>query len=225
MIRALLQGDRPRKLDWLAAGERDRAAAMTVPWRREDFLLGRWAAKRLLASVLGCEPGPALEIRAAPSGRPEALLDGQPLRLSISISHREGLALAAVDDAGRPLGADLEAVEPRSDAFVRDYFTRSEIAAVAAGERNLLANLIWSAKESALKALRTGLRLDTRSVEVRLPEDGGSEGWRPLAVHARETGEDFAGWWRRDGGWVLTLAASPPPALPRQLLDRAPGRV
>ena len=154
------------------AGERDRAAAMAIPWRREDFLLGRWAAKRLLSAVLGCAPGAAMEVRAAPSGRPEAFLDGQPLRLSLSISHREGLALAAIDDAGGPLGADLEAVEPRSDAFVRDYFTRSEIAAVAAGERNLLANLIWSAKESALKALGVGLTLDTREVEVELGEHG-----------------------------------------------------
>ena len=168
MIRALLQGDRPAKLDWLAPGERSRAQALGIPWRREDFLLGRWAAKRLLSTVLGCAPGPGLEIRAAASGRPEVLLDGQPLRLSLSLSHRQGMALAALDDAGSPLGVDLEAVEPRSDAFVRDYFTHKEIAAVAAGERDLIANLIWSAKESALKALGVGLTMDTRAVEVEL---------------------------------------------------------
>lgn len=204
MIRALLQGDRPKKLDWLAKGERDRAAAMAIPWRREDFLLGRWAAKRLLSSVLGCDPGPALEIRAAPSGRPEVFLDGQPLRISLSISHREGLALAAVDDAGKPLGVDLEAVEPRSDAFVRDYFTVSEIAAVAAGERNLVANLIWSAKESALKALGVGLTLDTRAVEVELASVPGAD-WRSLRLHGAT---EWGGWWRRDGGHVLTLVGA-----------------
>ena len=204
MIRALLQGDRPRQLDWMAAGERDRAAAMAIPWRREDFVLGRWAAKRLLSAVLGCAPGAAMEIRAAPSGRPEAFLDGQPLRLSLSISHREGLALAAIDDAGGPLGADLEAVEPRSDAFVRDYFTRSEIAAVAAGERNLLANLIWSAKESALKALGVGLTLDTREVEVELAPGSGT-GWRAFQVHGAA---EWGGWWRSDGAHILTLVGA-----------------
>ena len=192
MIRALLQGDRPGTLDWLAAGE------------REDFLLGRWAAKRLLSSALGCAPGSAMEIRAASSGRPEAFLDGQPLRLSLSISHREGLALAAIDEAGRPLGADLEAVEPRSDAFVRDYFTRKEIAAVAAGERNLLANLIWSAKESALKALGVGLTLDTRAVEVELAPGTGS-GWRAFQLHGAA---EWGGWWRSDGAHILTLVSA-----------------
>ena len=204
MIGALLQGDRPRKLDWLASWERERAAGMSIPWRREDFLLGRWAAKRLLASVLGCAPGPGLEVRAAASGRPEAFLDGQPLRLSLSISHRDGLALAAIDDAGSPLGADLEAVEPRSDAFVRDYFTRAEIAAVAAGERDLLANLIWSAKESALKALGAGLTLDTRAVEVEL-SPGGAGGWRPLRLHGAA---EWGGWWRTDGARILTVVTA-----------------
>jgi 4'-phosphopantetheinyl transferase len=204
MIRALLQADRPVKLDWLARGELDRAAAMAVPWRREDFLLGRWAAKRLVSSVLGCAPGPAMEIRAAASGRPEAFLDGHPLRLSLSISHRERLALAAVDDAGKPLGADLEAVEARSDAFVRDYFTASEIAAVAAGEPDLMANLIWSAKESALKALGVGLTVDTRDVEVELAPGRGA-GWRAFRLHGAT---EWGGWWRREGARILTLVGA-----------------
>ena len=75
--------------------------------------------------------------------------------------------------AARPLsvGCDLELVEPRSALFVRDYFTAAErerVAAAPAREHDELANLIWCAKESALKVLRTGLRRDTRSVEVEL---------------------------------------------------------
>jgi len=100
--------------------------------------------------------------------------------------------------------ADLEAVEPRSDAFVRDYFTRSEIAAVAAGERNLLANLIWSAKESALKALGVGLTLDTREVEVELAPGSGT-GWRAFQVHGAA---EWGGWWRSDGAHILTLVGA-----------------
>jgi len=121
------------------------------------------------------------------------------------------MALAAVDDAGKALGADLEAVEPRSDAFVRDYFTRREIAAVEAGERDLLANLIWSAKESALKALGAGLTLDTRAVEVELGP-GAGEGWRALRVHGAA---ELSGWWRLRGTRIVTLvgASAGEPAL------------
>lgn len=35
-------------------------------------------------------------------------------------------------------------------------------------DADLTANLFWSAEESARKVLETGLRRDTRSVEVRL---------------------------------------------------------
>ena len=67
------------------------------------------------------------------------------------------------------MGCDLEMIEPRSDAFVADYFTVEEQALVArasAADRSRLLALLWSAKESALKALRAGLRLDTRCVIV-----------------------------------------------------------
>ena len=72
--------------------------------------------------------------------------------------------------SGAELGCDLEIVEPRSDAFIADYFTAEEQALIertSAADRSLLLALLWSAKESALKALRAGLRLDTRSVIVR----------------------------------------------------------
>ncbi len=77
---------------------------------------------------------------------------------------------------------------------------------------DLLANTIWSAKESALKVLRTGLRRDTRSVEVRL-DLAHSGGWAAIEVRSVE-GAVFPGWWRRFDEFVLTCAATasmPPP--------------
>jgi len=79
-------------------------------------------------------------------------------------------------------------------------------------DRDVAANLIWSAKESTLKVLRTGLRRDTRSVEVAVgaPAAGG---WGRLSVRSTEGGR-FAGWWRHDGRFVLTVVSTtdtPPP--------------
>jgi hypothetical protein len=62
-------------------------------------------------------------------------------------------------------------VEARSEGFIADYLSADEQALVARtspAERSALVTLFWSAKESALKALRTGLRLDTRCVTVEL---------------------------------------------------------
>lgn len=69
------------------------------------------------------------------------------------------------------LGCDLELIEPHSDALVADYFTADEQAMVArtlAADRSRGLDLLWSAKESALKGLRVGLRLDIRCVSVTL---------------------------------------------------------
>ena len=81
-----------------------------------------------------------------------------------------------------------------------------------------MANLVWCGKESALKVLRTGLRRDTRSVEVSFPDGPKVDGWAPMSVRAVE-GTVFPGWWQRFGAFVLTVAATEPFAPPRPLVD------
>ena len=59
----------------------------------------------------------------------------------------------------RHWAAIWNSIEPRSDAFVADYFTIEEQALVArasAADRDRILALLWSGKESALKALREG---------------------------------------------------------------------
>jgi 4'-phosphopantetheinyl transferase len=110
-------------------------------------------------------------------------------------------------------GCDLEQVEPRSAGFVSDFLTRAEASYVDnTVDPAEAANLIWSAKESALKVLRTGLRLDTREVEVTV-QTGQTSGWSPLRVRV-PGGRRLPGWWRRGGEFVLTVVCrseAPPP--------------
>jgi 4'-phosphopantetheinyl transferase len=89
---------------------------------------------------------------------------------------------------------------------VRDYFTAGEAARAGHGADPMMSNLIWSAKESALKVLRTGLRRDTRSVEVEV-EDAVGEGWARLLVAGDGIATPFPGWWRQYGLFVLTIVA------------------
>jgi 4'-phosphopantetheinyl transferase len=205
--------------DWLAPSEATFQQSLHVPHRRSDWRLGRWAAKKALAAWLGRPiPPDRIAIHPAPDGAPEILLDGEPAPVALSFSHRAGRALCMLAPEGTVLGCDLELIEPRSKAFIQDYFTAHEQARVAASpetDRPLLANLLWSAKESALKALRTGLRMDTRSVEVELAEgpQKGSD-WQGFRAHVVETGEVFEGWWLRQGDHLLTLCASPVPQAP-----------
>lgn len=225
----LAQGEHevPPGVAWLTPREQQVLAGFRYTKRRVEFITRRWTAKRAVAGVLGCGHTAAalasVEIRHHASGAPWVAVDGQPAAVELSISDRAGWAVCVVGPSGgtggpgRPLGIDLELVEPRSDAFVGDFFTAGEAARVRrlpAGEaRDEAANLIWSAKESALKVLKLGLRADTRSVEVDHSLERRPDGWAPLAV-AGQDGAAFSGWWRRDGVFLLTIAgtqAAPPP--------------
>jgi 4'-phosphopantetheinyl transferase len=226
--------------DWLSASEVAYLNAMRIPKRRADWRLGRWTAKRAVSLHLNAPGDPqalaSIEIRPAATGAPEVFIAGRPATAGISISHCNGNALCAIAPFGTSLGCDLELVEPRSDAFVADYFTSAEqtlIAQAQAANRPWLVTLLWSAKESALKALHEGLRLDTRSVIVSMaegiaPPDHGEETcaanldsalrqnsliWQPLEVHCTG-GKALHGWWRLAGNLLRALVAAPAPNSP-----------
>ncbi len=224
--------DLPADTDWLSPGELAVVSGFTVLKRERDWLLGRWTAKQALGAlprpaggpsedrrIFGAEDLPRLEIRAADDGAPEPLLDGEPLPISLSISHSGGRALCAILE-DKTVGCDLEQIETRSELFVQDYFTPAERALIEAlpdADRTLYENLIWSAKESALKALRLGLSADTHTVDVSFPTGAHADGWRRLEVRHALDGQSFAGWWRTDGGFAITLISPPPYRVPEEL--------
>jgi 4'-phosphopantetheinyl transferase len=218
------EADVPAENNWLSENEAVRLSGMRFAKRRADWRLGRWTAKRALSVCMDVPAHPQvfkkMDIRPAPSGAPEVFFANQPAAVTISLSHRDGVAACAVAKSGVEIGCDLEMVEPRSDAFVADYFTIEEQALVArasAEDRPRLLALLWSAKESALKALHEGLRLDTRSVVVN-PFDGSFDlnGWSPL--HVRYTGGVlFHGWWHLADNILRTVVASPRPDSPTLL--------
>ena len=218
--------------DFLSTSERATYAKLAFPKRRREWLLGRWTAKRLLQ--LSQEAYRLLALNAItvgndPDGAPFLSVDGEGrLPVSLSISHREERAFCALSPSlSPPIGADVERVEARDLAFVRLFFTPDEAERVWAcppSTRDTLITVIWSAKEAVLKALHQGLRVDTRSVEVRrvaglkgdtAPRSSSTcrapDDWRELTISSRLPGAaHIVAWWRRDGGYVLTLAATSP---------------
>jgi 4'-phosphopantetheinyl transferase len=151
--------------------------------------------------------------------------------LSLSISHSHGTAFCGLAALGgqdltqrrggaearqlRPsLGCDIELVEPREASFVSSFFTSEEMESVAvAGEsRDLLVTAIWCGKEAVLKALREGLRIDTRRLTCRFEASAvAPQEWTPMTVAvdgelaARFPGR-WSGWWRVADRFVLTMA-------------------
>jgi 4'-phosphopantetheinyl transferase len=222
--------------------EREQVASIRFTKRRQEYLTRRWAAKHAVAAALdgGAPPAPErlaqVEVRNRPSGAPWVAIDGVAASLEVSLTDRAGWAVCLVDHVAGPtgtsdgdgpapmsgqLGIDLELVEPRSDGFVNDYLTEREQTWVRSREgddaRFAAANLLWSAKEAALKVLQVGLRADTRSIDVTVDTHTRADGWGRLEMVSTD-GDEFHGWWRRDGSFVLTIATrrplEPPEAFP-----------
>lgn len=218
------EADVPEQDAWLSADEFGALNILQFAKRRSDRRLGIWTVKRALAPCLTPPLSTAslarLEIGHAPSGAPEVFFDDRPVAVTISLSHSNGRAICAVAPPAVRLGCDLEKIEPHSNAFMTDYFTSEEQWLVGrhfSPDRPWFLTLLWSAKESALKALGEGLRLDTRCVVVRPVEAAFDlNGWSPLQVR-HSGGEIFHGWWQKTDDMVRTLVAVPAPASPIRL--------
>lgn len=222
----------PAENAWLSPAEQVKLSGMHFAKRRHDWRLGRWTAKHAVAACFELPTDSSglaeIEVRATPSGAPEVVLSGKRIPVCISISHRAGIAICAIGLSSTSFGCDLETIEPRSDAFVADYFTQNEqslVGSARAEERSRLVALLWSAKESALKALRVGLQLDTRCMDVALADAPPliedchnlntdmrvlpSDGWRPLQILYADS-QVFRGCWRSEQDMVRTIVSAQP---------------
>jgi 4'-phosphopantetheinyl transferase len=193
--------------------------------RRHDWLLGRYTAKQLIQQVAHQQTGQtiplgAFSILGRDDGSPAVVWDEPLLRFdcTISISHSAGRAFCAlVERNDLPLGADVERIDARVLGFIGDYLTTAErelLAQTPEAGRPLHATAIWSAKEAVLKALRVGLKQDTRSLScliqpVVVPPDD----WELFTTRwenwtLEQPSPLLSGWWRVDDGFVLALASS-----------------
>ena len=220
--------DVPAGDEWLSPGERAVAATLRWPKRQSDWRLGRWVAKRAVIACWTDDPGaiepPDIEILAQPNGAPAARILAGPaaMPVSVSISHSDGMGLAVAAVGPVALGCDVERIAPRTEWFVRDYFTaaeREQVAQTAMVDRAAVVTLIWSAKEAALKVLGEGMRLDTRAVGVECSRGPLPAGDRPAAFRVRVPDARYVrGWCWVGGGFVWTVAGDRPATLSQSRL-------
>jgi len=187
--------------------------------RRQEWLLGRWAAKFLVKSLPAYQAyAPTeIEILTSPDGAPYFQLPGGDAAPNIlSISHCDRYALCAIPSGTDiHIGIDMEKIEARSQTFIKDYFTPLEVELVNSQpyeSQDMISTLIWSTKESMLKSLRVGLRWDTRQVEIKgisgMLEK--SDSWNKLQLaDLQQEKRGWFGWWQKYEGYVITMAGFP----------------
>jgi phosphopantetheine--protein transferase-like protein len=144
---------------WFSDAEIAEAGAFARERRREEWLLSRYAAKRL-AVLRGATADP----RGLAIVRPR-MANGS----WVSISHSHGVAAAAVDDA--PVGIDVERVRPIDERVARHFVSEEEITEM---RRCKIPNRVlhwWCAKEAAWKQLGGAARF-LKEVPLRLEKEG-----------------------------------------------------
>jgi 4'-phosphopantetheinyl transferase len=203
----------------LSEREREVLDTLRIAKRRADWRLGRWGSKEAVARWRGAAAS-QIEILAAHDGAPEAFVGGERVPVELSLSHRSRRAMVAVGNGSNAIGCDLEVVETRSAAFVREWLhpvERAWLAGVDPNLRDVAANLCWSAKEAASKARRKGLRLNLRQAAVEPDDMTGPPGpWKHFRLTWDEGGVE-RGWWRTEPGWLMTVLSDPPGGPPTEL--------
>jgi 4'-phosphopantetheinyl transferase len=196
----------------LSSSEADQLRGLKVEKRRRDWLLGRLAAKRAAAGLLGdARPLTRLAVEASPEGAPRMRdADTGAPGPAISISHSTGCAAALA--SYEPAGVDLEALQPMPAGAERYYLSPSErqwLAEVPWGPHGELA--AWALKEAAYKALSGAPRALTHLALEPAPPPAA---W----VWLSHEGVRLRARWAIGGGFCLAVAtAGPAPGLLERL--------
>lgn len=160
---------------WFSDDELATAHAFPRPRRREEWLLSRYALKRL-AAARGLVDDP----RRFAVTRPRVASGHW-----ISISHSHGFAAAAIDDL--PIGVDVERIRVIDEHVARHFMIDAEIEAM---QRCTLPHRVlhwWCAKEAAWKRQGGEIRF-LKQIPVELEEQA-SNGLRFREVETVATGE------------------------------------
>ena len=182
-------------LSRITPARRQRIAALKQP----DDRLRSLGAGLLLRAVLEVKDDTQLTYGA--QGKPQ--LPGGP---QISLSHSGTLAVLAVSPL--PVGADVQHIRPVRPAVVRYVCTPEELCWLQAGDEALRFAVLWTRKESVMKATGLGLQLQPSRLCV-LPgaEPCPAEGTLWHLEH------------QELGGHILAAAGPEPPALTLHRLD------
>ena len=187
--------------DWLAPDERDRAERFRVMTSRNQHIVGRGMARRLLSQPTD-DPSEicfAEEVHGKPYVvRPDTAK--QPF----NIAHTDGLVVCGVGNRAHELvGVDVERLGRRTDPALADrFFSQPEIDFLnnkpnEDARRDAFLR-IWTLKESFIKAIGTGLQtpladfafteIDSDCPRINLlnPELESDLNWQFFSIRPRE---------------------------------------
>lgn len=188
---------------WLTEEERQRADRFRVATSRNQHVVGRGMARRLLAD---CDPPDRSAVGDTPAIDPSEIVfaytpHGKPFVIGprtlirpFNVAHTDGMVLF-VDGRSGWVGVDVERISRRTDvALAERYFAKPEVEYVLDqpddDSRRRAFLRVWTLKEAFIKAIGTGLSMpladfafddiDAQRPRVRMlnPALGDGENWQ-----------------------------------------------
>ncbi|MWV45376.1 4'-phosphopantetheinyl transferase superfamily protein [Paenibacillus sp. HJL G12] len=135
--------------------------------RRQDYLIGRYAAK---IAIHAFDPSTAMYDVQVGHGvfRQPIVRHPNESRIGVSISHSEGLAAAVAFEEEHPMGIDIEYVPRLLLDTVLEQLTDFERRLLGSGpwSKQDSAAALWVSKEALSKTLKTGLTTPLHIFEI-----------------------------------------------------------
>ncbi|AXA42375.1 4'-phosphopantetheinyl transferase family protein [Rhizobium leguminosarum] len=158
------ESDWNRWMQSLSSDERDRAATYRFERDRASFIAGRYLLRQLLSLQTGISPS---KVPLSPDRHGKLRLEGRD-RPQFSLANADGLVAVAVASGCDHVGIDCERVDAEIEETAVDSYCSADerrwLAELPARESARGAIALWTLKESHLKALGVGLRVDPRNV-------------------------------------------------------------
>lgn len=137
----------------LSVDERKRATRFRFEEDRVRFIVGRAAARWILASYCSVSPD-RIQFRRGSHGKPALLTPSASVEFNVSHSG-EYVMVAVTSDT--ECGVDIECARPRAEeiSIAANYFSGQEMEWLSRTEAGFLR--LWTGKEAIVKALGGGL--------------------------------------------------------------------
>jgi phosphopantetheinyl transferase (holo-ACP synthase) len=156
----------------LTAREQREYDALPHAARRRDWLAGRCAAKRAIGARFDMTAD-WIELTSVPHAAPRASVRHRargwaPINARLTLSHRDGVAVAAAFAPSSWVGVDVERAGAVSQMERRYFLSEGE----RLSHRDIDATLVWVLKEAAWKALKLGAATPLSSLQLAFHDDG-----------------------------------------------------
>jgi 4'-phosphopantetheinyl transferase EntD len=153
---SLVSGEKVSIDDVLSIAEKNRYDAFLSPARKAGFLNGRVASKSALSALVPTDLMSEIEIYNGVMYQP-LIRESRYHGFQVSLSHSGDVAVAVAYPESHPIGIDIERHRPSGTSVIAGHVTEAERQLVTDLAHSMGYTMLWSARESVSKLLKTGM--------------------------------------------------------------------